>query len=123
MMPTIEQYVTAKTDDKKLQRRILADVSRAGVCVTADSVENFKKHIDGLLAKMNMKRAPIEGRVPTPYVAELGAHDRKVMDGVDPIDGKKLEAVELPMGRKAMYNPFTRAVWPLPVTKNAASVA
>jgi hypothetical protein len=118
-MTTVEQYVEAKTDDKIIRRRILADLTRGGV-IASDSVDNFKKHIDGLLAKMNFKRAPIEGRTPSPYEAKIGEHDKKVISGVDPLDGSKLEDIVMPGNRKVKYNPYSGVVWPLPVESSAS---
>lgn len=118
---TIEQYVEATAGNYAVKRRILADLTRGGVDVTADSSEMYRKTIDTLLAKMKMKRAPLEGRVPTQYKTEHGEHDRKVVAGIDPIDGQKLEKVFISEKVEAMYNPRTHVVWPIPVA-NAASL-
>jgi hypothetical protein len=122
-MSSIKEYISKATaGDAQLTRRLATDLERGGVVVTADVNDSYKKTIDQLLAKMKMKRAPLEGRVPVPYNAEIGEHDRKVVAGIDPLDGGKLEKVWVSDKREAMYNPRTYAVWPLPVAKGAPAV-
>ena len=118
MKISIDEYIMKVTaGDRSLTRRLRADVTRPGTMVTADLNESYKKTIDALLAKMKFKRAPLEGRVPTSYTAQVGEHDRKVLSGIDPTDGGKLDRVWINDRREAMFNPSTLAVWPLPVSK------
>jgi hypothetical protein len=117
-MSTIKQYIDQKANgDIKIRRRLESNFVEAGVSVTATNMtESYKKTIDDILTKMKLKRAPLQGRVPTKYEAALGEHDRKVLAGVDPLDGQKLEKVFISDEREAMYNPRTHIVWPLPVS-------
>lgn len=120
---TIEDYITRVSNgDHVLQRRLRADVTRPGTMVTAGLNDSYKKTIDALLAKMKFKRAPLEGREPVPYAVQAGEHDRKVLSGIDPVDGGKLDRVWINDKREAMFNPSTLAVWPLPVSKTEAIV-
>jgi hypothetical protein len=117
-MSTIKQYIELKANgDIKIRRRLESNFIEAGVSVTSTNItQSYKKTIDDILAKMKLKRAPLQGRVPTKYEATLGEHDRKVLAGVDPLDGQKLEKVFINDEREAMYNPRTHIVWPLPVS-------
>lgn len=122
-MSTIKQYIELKANgDIKIRRRLESNFIEAGVSVTATNItQSYKKTIDDILAKMKLKRAPLQGRVPTKYEATLGEHDRKVLAGVDPLDGQKLEKVFINDEREAMYNPRTHIVWPLPVSNVAST--
>ena len=123
-MKNLAEYINEQTKgDLALRRRITADIERSGVVVSAaDANDSYRKTIDQLLAKMRMKRAPIEGRVPVSYDAKVGDHDRKVLAGIDPVDGGKLEKVFISDTREAMYNPVSHAVWPLPIARGEAVV-
>ena len=116
----LKQYIeTQSKGDAHLRRRLEKSFENAGISVvTANTTEAYKKTIDDLLAKMKLKRAPLEGRVPTRYEAQLGEHDKKVLAGIDPIDGGKLEKIYVNDEREAMYNPRTHIVWPIPVPKS-----
>lgn len=119
-MSTIENYVTAHTEDLATRRRILGDLQRAGVSVTADTTESYRQMIDSLLAKIKAKRTPISERTPVPYDARVGEHDRKIMAGTDPLTGDKLTRVLLAGKRHAMFNPKNNTCWPIPVEQGAA---
>jgi hypothetical protein len=120
-MQKIEQYVSASVgDDAVLKRRVIGDLKRAGVVVTADTTESYRQMIDSLLAKIKAKRTPVSERQPVPYEAELGEHDRKVIAGIDPLTGERLTRVKLAGKRYAMFNPKNNSVWPIPVNTGAA---
>jgi hypothetical protein len=119
-MATIENYVTAHTEDIALRRRILGDLQRGGIDVSADTTESYRQMIDSLLAKIKAKRTPISERTPVPYDARVGEHDRKIMAGTDPLDGDKLTRVRLAGKRYAMFNPKNNTCWPIPVEQGAA---
>lgn len=119
-MSTIENYVTAHTDDISLRRRVIGDLRRAGVNVTADTTETYRQMIDNLLAKIKAKRTPIADRQPVPYDAQIGEHDKKIMSGVDPLTGDKLTRIVLANKRPAMFNPKNNTCWPIPLEKGAA---
>jgi hypothetical protein len=42
-MATIENYVTAHTEDIALRRRILGDLQRGGIDVSADTTESYRQ--------------------------------------------------------------------------------
>jgi hypothetical protein len=119
-MSKIENYVTAHTDDLELRRRILGDLRRAGVDVTADTTETYRQMIDTLLAKIKAKRTPVSERQPVPYDAQLGEHDKKILSGIDPLTNDKLTRVILANKRASMFNPKNNTCWPIPLEKGAA---
>jgi hypothetical protein len=122
-MSTVEHYVQAKVgDDLALRRRVIADMERAGISITADTTETYKKMIDQLLSKIKAKRTPVEQRKPVPYGSVIGEHDKKILDGVDPITNDKLYKVALVGKRVGMFNPKNNACWPLPTTSESGSI-
>jgi len=97
-----------------LQRGVLADMTRAGVTVTADLTDSYRSEIDRLVKKMHAKRTPLEERVPVPYTAKVGEHKRALAALKDPLNGEPLSVVVLTKNRRVLYNAGSGVVYPIP---------
>ena len=97
-------------------RTVLADFQRAGIPVTADLTDAYKKQIDVLVQRMHAKRTPLDERVVVPYTGKLGEHNKALETLKDPLTKEPLVDVVLAKGRHALFNPANRVVHPIPVT-------
>lgn len=99
-----------------IARTVAADFTRAGIPVTADLTDSYKKQIDMLVQRMHAKRTPLDERVVVPYTAKLGEHNPALAALKDPLTKEPLVDVVLAKGRHALFNPANRVVHPIPVT-------
>lgn len=117
----IDRSKELASDAIVVARSVCADFTRAGVCVTADLTESYKKQIDNLVQKMQAKRTPLSERVIVPYGVKLGDHDKALEAMKDPDSKEPLLDVVLAKGRHALYNPTNRVVHPIPLKDKAAA--
>lgn len=102
-------------DVRVVARAVASDFARAEINVNADLTDRYKKEIDKLVEKMHAKRTPLNERVVVPYNVKLGDHDKSLQALKDPDSGEPLLDVVLAKNRRALFNPATRVVHPIPV--------
>lgn len=105
----------SKLSSVAVARTVTADFQRAGIPVTADLTDAYKKQIDMLVQRMHAKRTPMDERVVVPYTAKLGEHNPALATLKDPLTKEPLVDVVLAKGRHALFNPANRVVHPIPV--------
>jgi hypothetical protein len=114
-MQTVQAYVDGLEGlDAKQKRHILGNLKIAEVSAKAKMspgvVSIVKKLADRMRRQGNVTRAVTEPKV--------GEYDKAILAGIDPQTGDKIPEVLLAKGRKALYNPETRVVYPIPDLNN-----
>lgn len=120
-------YVTKHTTGTVLadkHARIFNNLSLAGVFPGTQVTTANKSAIDSLLERLEKKiGTQITAKKPAKTVSEeekRGAltYTESLLAGDDPDTGEKLSVVSLLGGHKALHNPSTRVVYPVPANKN-----
>jgi hypothetical protein len=114
-MQTVQAYVEGLEGlDTKQKKHIIGNLKIAEVKVTAKMspgvVSIIKKMADRMRKQGNVTRAVTEPKV--------GEYDKAILAGIDPQTGDKIPEVLLAKGRRALYNPETRVVYPIPDLNN-----
>ena len=114
-MQTVQAYVDGLEGlDAKQKRHILGNLKIAEVSAKAKMspgvVSIVKKLADRMRRQGNVTRAVTEPKV--------GGYDKAILAGIDPQTGDKIPEVLLAKGRRALYNPETRVVYPIPDLNN-----
>ena len=124
---TVEAYVTKAIASAPVlsgkESRIYNNLAVAGIVGATPLSATAKSAVDSLLEKLERKLSAVSGpekaassnqgqdRVSKTYTDALFAH-------TDPDTGEDLHEVKLLGGLKALHNPGTRVVYPVPASKS-----